>query len=137
MRSAMERGLLTEWVVLLGRAFRQHGMRSHVRTLRLYFLALRHGLVQGERNALKIEWSEDAVLEWLRILRVPPFQQAYPVRPRGSRCARCPAGDGHPVETTTLMTFTGGAKMGCRRCGDAWIELDGEVRNPPGGAAQP
>lgn len=121
----MERGTLAEWVVVLGKAFRRHGMKSHVRMLRLYFLALRHGLVQGERNAVKVEWSEDAVIEWLKILRVPPFENAYPIRPRGAACAKCPRGDGHPVETTTLMTFAGGAKMGCRGCNEAWLELDG------------
>jgi hypothetical protein len=111
-------------VVTLGRAFRARGMRSHLTTLRLYFLALRHGLTSGGGHALRAEWSEEAVLDWLRILRVPPYERDYPVRARGSRCLRCPRDDGHPVETATLVTFEGGAKMGCRACGSAWLEYD-------------
>ena len=124
----MDRGRLAELVVALGRAFRVREMKSHVRSLRLYYLALKHGLVTGERHQLKAEWTEDAVIEWLRILRVPPYHSSYPVLPRGSVCPKCPKGDGHPVETTTLLTFAGGAKMGCRRCAMGWIELDEESR---------
>lgn len=112
----------------LGRAFGALDMKSHVRSLRLYYLALEHGLVTGERNQLKAEWTEDAVVEWLRILRVPPYHSSYPVLARGSRCPRCPKGDGHPVEISTLLTFAGGAKMGCRRCNAVWVELDEEAR---------
>ena len=99
-------------------------MRSHAQALRLYFLALRHGLTQGQRHVVKVDWSEDAVIEWLRVFRVPPYQDAYPVRPRGSGCDGCAPGSGHPVEISTLLTFAGGAKMGCRSCGRAWLELE-------------
>jgi hypothetical protein len=121
---SMDRQSLAPLVVALGRAFLRQGMRSHVQALRLYFLALRHGLTRGERHAVKVDWSEDAVLEWLRVLRVPPYQDAYPVRPRGSGCERCSPGGGHPVEISTLLTFEGGAKMGCRGCNGAWLELE-------------
>ncbi len=109
----------------LGRAFKARGMGAHARALRVYYLAVRHGLVNGERATVKVEWNADAVKEWLRVLRVPPWDRSYPVRPRGSACSKCPRADGHPVETTTLLTFEGGAKMGCRRCNDAWLELEG------------
>lgn len=120
----MERGTLQGWVVSLGRAFAHRQMKGHVRALRIYFLALRHGLTTGERHAVKVDFSEESITEWLKVLRVPPFAEAYPVRPRGSCCSRCPRGEGHPVETATLLTFAGGAKMGCRGCGEAWLELD-------------
>ena len=102
-------------------------MGLHARALRLYWLAVRHGLVTGDKAAVKVEWNADSVIEWLKVLRVPPWDRAYPVRPRGSACRRCPRGDGHPVETTTLLSYSGGAKMGCRACGDAWLELESEA----------
>lgn len=126
----MERLALMGWVAALGRAFGRLGMKAHVRALRIYFLALRHGLTTGERHAVKVDFNEEAITEWLRVLRLPPFERAYPVRPRGSTCGRCPRGEGHPVETSTLLTFSGGAKMGCRACGEVWLELEeGGVRS--------
>jgi hypothetical protein len=121
----MDRSRLLALVATLGHAFLRRGMGGHVRALRLYFLALRHGLTRGERHVVKLEWSQDAVLEWLRVLRVPPYQDDYPVRPRGSRCRGCAPEPGHPVQTSTLLTFEGGAKMGCRGCAECWLELDG------------
>ncbi len=125
-----DRVALLRAVVQLGRAFRERGMGMHARALRLYWLAVRHGLASGDRAVVKVEWNSDAVIEWLKVLRVPPWEGAYPVRPRGSSCRRCPRGDGHPVETTTLLSFGEGAKMGCRRCGDAWLELESPPASP-------
>ncbi|MGA9522978.1 MAG: hypothetical protein WBV82_16035 [Myxococcaceae bacterium] len=127
----MNRSDLILLAVVLGRVFMRLGMKGHAHTLRLYFLALRHGLTQGQRHVVKVDWSEDAVLEWLKVLRVPPYQDAYPVRRRGSGCDRCAPGSGHPVEISTLLTFAGGAKMGCRTCGRAWLELE-DARVTPG-----
>lgn len=120
----MDPGTLQGWVVALGRAFGRKEMKGHVRALRIYFLAVRHGLTTGGRHQVKVDFDEQVIAEWLKVLRVPPFENAYPVRPRGSACSHCPKGDGHPVETATLLIFVGGAKMGCRACGEAWLELD-------------
>ena len=125
---------LLQWVTALGREFRRRGMKGHVQALRVYFLALRRGLTTGGRRAVKVDFAEDGIVEWMKVLRVPPYQHAYDVRPPGSSCRKCPKRDGHPVDTATLLTFAGGAKMGCRVCGDAWLELERPVvasRAPP------
>ena len=38
------------------------------------------------------------------VLRLPPHQWDYPVRPPSSPCSRCPAPDGHAVEVKTGLS---------------------------------
>jgi len=35
------------------------------------------------------EWADAMVIEWAKILRLPPYEGAYPERPRMSKCG-CP-----------------------------------------------
>ena len=115
---------LLAMVERLGDEFRRRGMRTHAVPLRVYWLALRHGLVQGEGHALQLSLSEDAVVEWFKLLRFPPYQQAYPVRAAGSACPVCPARDGRAPEVITERAFPDGRKMACLACRTAWLEVE-------------
>ena len=113
----MMEDLLIDLVVRLGREFSRRGMREECRRLRLYYLALEHGLVAAGKNRIEVAWDEDLVIEWLRILRVPPHHRHYPVRP-STLCARCEQRAGTVV---TKLVFPGGARMECLQCGGRWI----------------
>lgn len=116
----MRREELIVLVEALGRAFTERNMRDHLRRLRVYYLALRHGLTTGA-HALDIQWSERFVIDWMKTLRVPPFALALEQRPRGAACRRCPkAGDQPWVYTDGL--FPGGVRMRCQTCGEVWLE---------------
>jgi hypothetical protein len=101
-------------------------MRRHVEELRLYWLSLVRGAPVLNRRG-EVSWSEALVVEWFRLLRLPPHQHDYSVRPPSSPCPRCPAPAGHAVEVKTGLTFPEGRKAVCTVCGDAWLELDAEV----------
>jgi hypothetical protein len=127
----MQRDELLQHVVRLGRAFTGRGMEAHARMLRLYYLALRHGLA-SPRQPLRLSISADAVIEWLKTLRVPPFEATYPVRPRGTGCASCRPGGQAPMLVTEVV-FPGGARMRCNTCGAVWLEQeppDWRMRRP-------
>jgi hypothetical protein len=115
----MDRARLLDLVVRLGREFSRRGMREECRRLRLYYLALDHGLAAG-RHRVEVCWDEDLVLEWLRLLRVEPFEGDYPVRPTTS-CASCV---NRPGTVVTTAVFPGGAKLQCLQCGSRWLRLD-------------
>ncbi len=120
----MDRKALLKMVHQLGGEFRRRGMRTHVTPLRIYWLALQHGLVQGEEHGLHLALSEETVVEWFKLLRLPPYQAAYPVRPMGSACADCPAPQGRANEVTTERTFPDGRKVVCLACHTSWLELE-------------
>jgi hypothetical protein len=122
----MDRARLMAMVETLGSAFAARGMRRHVEELRLYWQALARGAQGGRRP--EVSWSEDLVVEWFRVLKLPPHQHDYPVRPPSSACPRCRAPEGHAVEVKTGLTFPEGRKAVCTMCGSAWLELDAEVR---------
>jgi len=65
----MERAELLAMVKRLGAEFRRRGMHGHLGPLRLYWLALRHDLVQPERHGLHVQLSEEMVVEWFKLLR--------------------------------------------------------------------
>ena len=125
----MRDGLLEE-VRRLGAEFRRRGMDDHVRVLRVYYLALRHGLSTGK---LDVSWSADHTRMWLEALRLPPFENALPLRPVDSTCSRC--GRGGPKAANEAapaplrrMTFPGGARVECLSCRAVWIETAPEAR---------
>jgi hypothetical protein len=122
----MDRAELLAMVKRLGAEFRKRGMHGHLAPLRLYWLALRHDLVQTERHGLHVRLSEEMVVEWFKLLRLPPYEHAYPVQPPGARCPRCPPGDAHDV--VTERTFPEGRKVACVVCRTAWLELEPSTR---------
>jgi len=119
----LPRPQLLEHVAALGREFARRGMREHAQRLRVYYLAVKKGLV-APSNDLDIKWSEPFVVEWLKILQVAPFANSYQVRARGSRCARCPAAKNEAATLHTELNYPGGSKMRCQACGAVWIERD-------------
>ena len=119
----MDRSGLMAMVETLGREMAERGMHRHVEELRLYWLALARGLT-GARQRLEVGWSESLVVEWYRILRLPPHASDYPLRPPSSACPRCPRPAGHAVEVKTALTFPEGRKAVCTVFGAAWLELD-------------
>jgi hypothetical protein len=118
----LARGDLVAHVIALGRAMRKRGMDEHVRVLKAYYLALKHGLTTGRHN-LEIRWDEEHVIEWMKILRLAPHEKDYELRPRGSRCDRCRSG-GKASDVHTESTFPGGSKMKCYACQAVWLERD-------------
>ncbi len=113
---------LLELVRRLGVEFARRGM-PEVEVLRLYYVALDEDLA-GRLNELSIQWSEAHTLEWMRTLRVPPFENAYPVRRFGSGCDRCGAIRGNAKGALAEVVFPGGARMRCQTCGAVWLEED-------------
>ena len=124
MPTAQRKGLV-KMVEALGREFVRRGMNTHAAKLRVYYLALRRGLATPGRNEVDVHWSEALVVEWFKLLRMPPYQNAYPVRTAQSHCSRCkdrPTNEGGGFQTES--TFPGGWKVRCSNCGEAWLVLE-------------
>lgn len=117
----MRRDELMPLVVRLGGEFQRRGMKDHSQKLRVYFLALKHGLDSGARE-VRVHWTENLVLEWLRLLRIPPYDRSYAIRPRASRCDKCPPDRSSQPAVNTEAVFPGGSKMRCQVCGAVWVE---------------
>jgi hypothetical protein len=113
---AIDREQLLEFVIALGCEFSRRGMADHCARLRLYYLALRHGL-DSARHRVEVHWDEELVLEWMRLLRLPPFRDHYPVRDT-TGCERC---ESRPGTVVTKGVFPGGAKLECTQCGAQWL----------------
>jgi hypothetical protein len=116
----MRREELLPLVARLGRAFAQRGMREHLSKLRLYYLALQKGLIPPS-HSLEIHWSERLVLDWLKTLKIPPYESAFELRPRTSKCKHC-MDRGEQSWIYTDGQFPGGVRMRCYTCGDLWLE---------------
>ena len=112
----MDRARLLDLVVALGGEFSRRGMRDECRRLRLYFLAVKHGLA-GAQHQIQLHWDEDLVVEWLRLLRIPPFDHHYLVRGE-TACDRCAY---QPGRVVTKAVFPGGSKFECLQCGQQWL----------------
>ncbi len=89
----------------LADVFKKRGMREHVRAL-------------GRRD-----WSEGFVREWMRYLRVPPYDGDYPVLHRGAPCPRCGSVSADRTATGTLIcaNFPGGWAERCLGCQTIWL----------------
>jgi hypothetical protein len=98
----------------------RRGMEQHASNLRIYYLAIQRRLAPG--NKVDLRWSESFVVEWMKTLRIPPYQSAYECRPRGSACARCVVPRGASPSACTECVFPGGARMRCQTCGSVWLE---------------
>jgi hypothetical protein len=73
----------------LGKEFVRRGMRQEASLLRLYYLALRSGLIRSPLARMEaVSWSRAQTEEWLRLLRMPPWDHVYELRSRGVPCFR-------------------------------------------------
>jgi len=121
----MERSQLARLVAVLGREFVRRRMHAHAGKLRVYYLALRRGLATTGRSEVDIHWSEELVVEWLKLLRIPPYESAYRVRTPQAPCSRCKARpDNQGGSFVTERTFPGGWKVRCINCGEVWLVLE-------------
>lgn len=87
------------------------GLQEHVTRLRQHYWNVRAG---RESSA----WNHDLSIEWLRLLRLPPHENDYPVRPRMSQCGKCHGGSHY-----TVTVFPDGSLHACGVCGARWLEL--------------
>jgi hypothetical protein len=89
-------------------AFRRRGMQRHVRAL--------------ERQQL----APTLVVEWLRLLKIPPHENDYPVLPRGAPCPRCGSISADRTATGTIATisFPGGWLETCLGCRMSWLHAE-------------
>ena len=99
---------LTERV---GRELVRLGLHPHVKRLREYYAAIAAG------RATSV-WSHAMNVEWMQILRLPPYENDLPVRARMSPCTACDIS-----RPFTEAVFPGGSKHRCA-CGAVWLELD-------------
>ncbi len=104
---------LTERV---GHELARLGLREHVARIRAYYAALKAGRSSDA-------WSHKMNVEWLRLLRLAPYENHYPVRPRMSGCEDCHGMGG----LFTVTVFPGGSKHQCGGCGKQWLELDSHL----------
>ncbi len=96
----------------VGLSPRRHGLLRHVENLRRYYATVRAG-----REPSYGEWNDALVVEWAKILRLSPYEGAYPVRPRMSKCACA------DPKMFTQLVWPEGSKHACSGCQDAWLEL--------------
>ncbi len=112
----------------LGAEFRRRRMANHLAPLRVYWLALKHGLVDADQG-LHVTLSGELIVEWYKLLRLPPFEAAYPTRAAGSACPLCPpSGSGGGADVVTERSFPEGRKVSCVQCRTAWLELESATR---------
>lgn len=105
-------------------------MEGHRRSLAVFWLALRRGLLEGRRGrVLEVRWSEQHVIEWMETLRLPPYEDALPLQAKGAGCPSCRPEPGQLTSRRTELVFEGGARLRCDGCGRRWLELD---QPPPG-----
>lgn len=102
----------------LAAEFERRGMREHVELLRGYYVDHR-ARQRAARAQKRPPWTEDLVLEWLMILRIPPFEHILPVLERGVPCPGCQKHEGLPY---VACVFPGGCVRECRGCGGRWLE---------------
>lgn len=110
-------------VVALGREFRRRNMPTHLRALRIFYRALR----ARRRVLAKVDpppWTEDLVLDWLAIFRIPPFERHYPTRPAHAPCPGCGAANALGLDVVNRAVHAGGYISECKRCGKEWLVLD-------------
>ncbi len=112
------------YIEALGQEFVRREMDGHARKLRLYYLAVLHGLTTERAFDVDVHWSEKLVVDWLKVLGVSPFEQGYPRRPRKSSCSTCREARNQQSVIHTEIVFPGGAKVRCFTCGEVWVEPD-------------
>lgn len=119
----------------LGKEMERRGMHEEVAGIRLSALAARHGLLPPP-GGLEVQWSEPLVLEWLKTLQLPPFEDTYQVREEGVPCLRCRQPKGHKPSGRRECAFPGGARLRCDNCGAVWLVKEPAWRPPGSGGSR-
>ena len=101
---------LTEQV---GRELVRLGLPTHAANARIYYADVRAGRQPKPRG-----WTHELIVEWARLLRLPPYENDYPVRPRSWSCT-CDS-----PRPYTARIFPGGARICCDACKLTWLEFD-------------
>ena len=112
-------------LVQLGHEFKRRGMRSHVESLRQFYVRV----LAPERTLRSMRhspWGVALVLEWLFTFRIPPFDQRYPQLSGTAICPKCSAGAGGAssgIGHHVRCVFPGGHLIECK-CGARWLVDD-------------
>jgi len=123
----------TQAVIALGKEFARRKMDRQLASLRRFYADLRRRQQEAKRMAQdesrrvaeRASWTEQDVITWMMLLRIPPFQPPYPVLPWGARCPGCR--DESKLGAATAFTrtsFPGGSVHECRHCGATWMRED-------------
>jgi hypothetical protein len=106
-------------IARVGQALVRHGRHKLAARLRRHYAAVRDGRPS--------EWPPELTIEWARVLRIPPHEHDFPVRPRMSTCLACEAA-GRTAGKFVAAVFPGGSKHQCAGCQAIWLELDPKLR---------
>lgn len=110
----------------LAAEFDRRDMPGHVELLRNFYARYRAAKKRANL-APKPVWEIDLVLQWLAMLRIPPFDRAYEERPAEAGCPTCTA-DGAGISGTCTRTAINGLTLSaCIRCGAEWLVVS-EIR---------
>ena len=80
----VNRQRLLELVEVLGKELDRRGMKTSVERLRVYYVALRAGVI-GPGQKIDVQMSEHEVVDSMAILRLPPYATVYELRPRDAK----------------------------------------------------
>jgi hypothetical protein len=112
-------------VLAIAAEFERHEMRDHLTLLRAFYRSYR-----AHKRWLRVQdrppWDSEMVIEWARILRIPPFEHAYPVLENGATCPKCAANKDPLADSAVRMAWAGGWLMQCHRCSECWLQLSGK-----------
>lgn len=98
-------------ITRVGRELKRLELWDHVKLARRLYANVR-----ADREPGRDEWDYEMIEEWARLLRLPPFESAYPVRPWAWRCCEKP-------KTYTATVWPEGWKSVCETCRAAWLTL--------------
>jgi predicted SprT family Zn-dependent metalloprotease len=76
---------------------------------------------QGDKHELRVNVDADWAVEWLKTLRVPPYEDALPVSTWAEACGVCEL---HQRQVRTVTVFHGGYRMRCDTCRSEWLVLE-------------
>lgn len=106
-------------IELLAKHFAAHDMKSHLALLRSFYQVNRQRARAAAAQS-RPPWEVDMVLDWLFLLRVPPFVGFYTVLPRS---APCPCGQSSHCNSFGGVNIPGGSTWLCGACGKTWLVL--------------
>ena len=113
---------LDKLVLALAAEFQRRGMPAQLDLLRPYYRDFRARKLAALREK-RPPWTEEMVLEWLCILKVPPFENVLPTLGAGERACGCNTKDvGLPM---IACVFPGGRLRECKGCAVRWLEREG------------